>query len=570
MAQTSRRAGLAGDWPGYGLAIVLGGTLAIAAAGVLAPAFGFLPTLGGTELSLDPFVRFFTAPGIFRAMGQSLYVGLSATFLAVILTHSTLAAFYTSRWFAPLAWQSRLILVAPHVAIALSIAFLFTPSGLMMRWLSPWATGWTSPPDYLFPQDPWGLALIAGLAVKEFPFLLGLAIAQLGPINPRPALHAAASMGYGPLRAFTLVVTPQLATRLRFPVYVALAYAISSVDQALVLGSSPAPILSVRLLQWFNDSDLGARFPLAAGALVLVALTALGFAIWWLGEKGFAAFIHYGAASGRRTGPVDGAMRTGAGLGVLTLTLTTTGLFGLGLNAFASHWRFPDDWPGGFSLDIFGGALSAIAPAAGTSAGLALASAVVSTLWVLAALEASHNHRRLAVTLHALMFVPLVIPDISLMFGLSGFWAALRLDGHWLTVLWAHLLFTIPYCWLIVAGPFRNFNEGLVISARLLGAGRWGAFFRVKIPGLAAPILAGFGIAALVSASLYLPTLLAGGGRITTLATESIALSQSGDRRLLGALALAMMVLPLIAVEGSALAPKWLLRNRSGLNGATA
>ncbi len=168
------------------------------------------------------------------------------------------------------------------------------------------------------------------------------------------------------------------------------------------------------------------------------------------------------------------------------------------------------------------------------------------------------------------MFVPLVIPDISLMFGLSGFWAALRLDGHWLTVLWAHLLFTIPYCWLIVAGPFRNFNEGLVISARLLGAGRWGAFFRVKIPGLAAPILAGFGIAALVSASLYLPTLLAGGGRITTLATESIALSQSGDRRLLGALALAMMVLPLIAVEGSALAPKWLLRNRSGLNGATA
>lgn len=570
MAQNSRSGSLAGAWPGLALAIGLGGTLLVATAGVLAPAFGWLPALGGTRPGLEPFVLFFSSPGIFRAMGLSLFVGLSATTLAVLCTHATLAACYTSRWFAPLAWQSRLVLVAPHVAIALSIAFLFTPSGLIMRWLSPGITGWTSPPDYLFPQDPFGLALILGLAVKEFPFLLGLAIAQLGQIQPRPALHAAASMGYGPLRAFILVISPRLATRLRFPVYVALAYAISSVDQALVLGSASAPVLSVRLLQWFNDPDLDARFPLAAGAVVLVGLTGIGFGLWWLGERVLAGFVRYGAASGRRMGPVDALMRAGAGLGILALVLTTIGLFGLGLNAFAAHWRFPDDWPAGFSPMIFADAMKSVAPAAGASAAFALAAAVFSVLWVLAALEASQFYPRLATTLHVLMFVPLVVPDISLLFGLSGFWSALRLDGQWMTVLWAHLLFTIPYSWLILAGPFRNFDEGMVVSARLLGAGRWGAFWRVKIPALAAPILAAFGIAALVSASLYLPTLFAGGGRITTLATESIALAQSGDRRLLGALALAMMVLPLIAVEGSALAPKWLLRNRAGLNGAPA
>ncbi len=57
---------------------------------------------------------------------------------------------------------------------------------------------------------------------------------------------------------------------------------------------------------------------------------------------------------------------------------------------------------------------------------------------------------------------------------------------------------------------------------------------RVRLPLLLPALAFAAALGCAISLSLYLPTVLMGGGRIATLATEAIALSSGGDRRIVG------------------------------------
>ena len=83
-------------------------------------------------------------------------------------------------------------------------------------------------------------------------------------------------------------------------------------------------------------------------------------------------------------------------------------------------------------------------------------------------------------------------------------------------------------------------------------------------PGGPPPALA-FAIGVSVSAAQYLSTLFAGGGRVSTLTTEALALADGGDRRLSAIVGLAQTLFP-FAVYATALAgPRILHGKRRGL-----
>jgi putative thiamine transport system permease protein len=65
-----------------------------------------------------------------------------------------------------------------------------------------------------------------------------------------------------------------------------------------------------------------------------------------------------------------------------------------------------------------------------------------------------------------------------------------------------------------------------------------------------------------VSIGQYLPTLLAGGGRVETVTTAAVALSSGGDRRLVGAYALLQAVLPFLGFALALAVPRILWRDR--------
>ena len=192
-------------------------------AGVLAPAFGWFPALGGTSLSLEPWRALVAWPGLPGAIWLSLFTGLGATVLSLMITVMICAAWQGSRAFGVIERALSPLLSVPHAAAAFGLAFLITPSGWIARALSPWATGWDQPPDILITQDPWGLSLMAGLVVKEVPFLLLMTLAALGQVPARRSVLLAQTMGYGRMAGWVLTVFPRLYAQIRLPVYEVLA-----------------------------------------------------------------------------------------------------------------------------------------------------------------------------------------------------------------------------------------------------------------------------------------------------------------------------------------------------------
>src|SRR5690606_1328294 len=201
--------------------------------GTLLPAFGYLPTLGGTSLSLAPFTALLGIPGLPTSIMLSLGTGLAATFGAFAAVVLFTAAFLDTRPFRIVHRLLSPLMALPHAAAALGLAFLVAPSGWLMRLASPFIGDLGRPPDLLILNDPAGIAMTFGLIAKEVPFLFLMVLAALPQANAAATRRVAASLGYAPVAAFLKTVLPRLYPQIRLPVLAVLAYATSVVDVAM-------------------------------------------------------------------------------------------------------------------------------------------------------------------------------------------------------------------------------------------------------------------------------------------------------------------------------------------------
>ncbi|NBV61098.1 MAG: ABC transporter permease, partial [Rhodobacteraceae bacterium] len=89
--------------------------------------------------------------------------------------------------------------------------------------------------------------------------------------------------------------------------------------------------------------------------------------------------------------------------------------------------------------------------------------------------------------------------------------------------------------------------------------------WRLRLPMLLAPVLAAVAVGIAVSVGQYLPSLMIGGGRVSTLTTEAVALASGGDRRAIGVWALLQTALALAPFAVAVLLPGLWWRNRRGM-----
>ncbi|MGH6916194.1 MAG: ABC transporter permease, partial [Geminicoccaceae bacterium] len=256
------------------------GPVAAGLLGTVLPSLGYLPVLGGERLSLEPWRQLASAPGLATALRLSLVSGFVSTAAALALTILVFAAGHGTRTLTRAKQSMTPVLAVPHLAMAVGLAFLIAPSGWLARLASPWLTGWDRPPDLALVQDHHGLALALGLALKETPFLILMTFAALGQVRADDRLRMARSLGYGPVCAWLKVVLPRVYPQIRLPVYAVLAYSLSVVDMAIVLGPTTPPTLAVLVLRWLNDPDLAMRFQAAAGACLQFAIVVAAIGLW--------------------------------------------------------------------------------------------------------------------------------------------------------------------------------------------------------------------------------------------------------------------------------------------------
>ena len=229
--------------------------------------------------------------------------------------------------------------------------------------------------------------------VKETPFLVLVTFAALGQVRADDQLRMARSLGYGPVQAWLKVVLPLVWPQIRLPVYAVLAYALSVVDMAIVLGPTTPPTLAPLVLRWFSDPDLTMRFQAAAGAGLQFALVATAIALW----RGAEALL------GRLARPwLGGGARGGAGqlpraLAWVSLAL----LFGLWLGSLLGLARVVGGgalalsraWPEGCRSRVARARRRAPPPAV-TTLVVGLAAALLALALVLGCLENESRAQR--------------------------------------------------------------------------------------------------------------------------------------------------------------------------------
>ncbi|MGF1769380.1 ABC transporter permease [Enterovibrio makurazakiensis] len=511
--------------------------------GVSLSSLGYIPPLGMHHPSFDGFAMVFDWQGVWRSIAMTIYSTVASTYLACIITFAILQASWGTSFWRKIEVSLSPLLAVPHVAFAIGFAFLFAPTGMGARVMREWfaydTSGQRGADLALVINDPHALGMILMLALKEVPFLVLMSISILQQVNVKQIEKVSASLGYSRAQAWWKCVLPQWLTKLRFPMLAVMAYGLSVVDVAMIIGPTNPPTFAVLVWQWFNDPDLSLLPRASAGAVVLfiisLMLIGLARAVEWLLTKGWRTWQY----SGRRGIAFPGKI---VFMGLLTLSVAMMPL--MLLWSVAQRWRFPDLLPSRYSLRFWEYEWASILGTIEQSIVIAVISASIALVMALLA----HEYRlryRLQVPGY-IIAVPMLIPQLSILFGMQVATLYLSSDAHFSWVCWAHVFFAFPYVYLSLDGPWRSYNEGFTRVALSLGKSPLRVWLKIKLPILLPAIVFAWAIGISVSLAQYLPTLVLGAGRISTLTTEAVALSSGFDRRVTAIYAIWQALLPLL------------------------
>ncbi len=504
--------------------------------GVLLSSLSYVPPIGMTSISLEGFIAVFEWSAVWKSIALTIFTTLFSCLLCCFLAFSIIQSTWRYRRWRIVERALSPLLAMPHVAFAIGFAFLFSPTGIISRLINPVIDVSSIA---LLVKDQYGLGLSFALALKELPFLLLMSVPILNQLKIDQLAKVTTSLGYSPNQFWWKCVFPQWLTKIRFPLIAIVAYSASVVDISLILGPTNPPTFSVLVWQWFSNPDLH-LFPRAgAGAVLLFFICSLLFLLVRTFEWFCVSKRKQWQYSGRYGFSVPGQrffiMLMLINLTILPLTIVWS---------FAQRWRFPDLIPSKFSRQFWALEWESILPTINNSLLLALISSGVALLFALVAHE-YQNKYRLHIP-HFIIALPILVPQLSLLFGIQVATLYINFNSYFIWVVWSHVFFAFPYVFLALDGPWKSYEEGYTRTALSLGKSPLYTWLKIKAPILLPAILFSWAIGASVSLAQYLPTLMLGAGRISTITTEAVALSSGFDRRVTAIYAIWQAALPFL------------------------
>ncbi|WP_417537873.1 ABC transporter permease [Marinomonas sp.] len=536
--------------------------IAIGLIGTLLPAFAYFPPLSEYDLSLSPWRDLFSQGEFYASLKLTLITGIAAPLLALWFALSLLAWGYQRPFFRKIEALLSPILAIPHAAIAIGLLFLLSPSGWLVRIFSPWLTGFDRPPNWITVQDPYGMSLILALVVKEMPYLLFIMLATMKSIKAQESLQVGQALGYSRFTLWRKVLIPQLYPIIRLPIFIVIAFSLTVVDLALVIGPNTPSTLAVTLLRWFNDPDLSMRLMASAGAVTLMLVIVVVLAGWELSHLLFSRLTRAERSNGKRFGLTDSVLRLGVVLGIFALLNALVALALLPIWSLTRRWRFPDALPSQWTWDNIDRATPLLMELTSNTLTIALVATLMACVISLVMLETKrHSHSADHGKQHVfdwLIYVPILLPQIGFLFGLHVLLIYLNLNGDLCAIIALHLMYVLPYVYLTLKGPYLAYNEEYLWQANRLNNRPWRNYLSVKIAMLKPAIFTAFAIGFSVSIAQYLPTLIAGEGRYSTLTTEAVAQAASGDRKQVGSMAMLQAFFPIMVFWlAQFIPPRW-------------
>ncbi|MEJ9998537.1 thiamine ABC transporter permease [Escherichia albertii] len=504
----------------YALIFLLWGVMAA----IYAPLILAVFTLATPAMSLTNWQALFADPQLPQALLATLVSTSIAAVGALLIALLVIVALWPGAKWLRLCARLPWLLAIPHVAFAASVLLLFAEGGLVYDYF-----------PFLTPlMDRYGIGLGIALAVKESAFLLWILSAVLSEKRLLQQVIVLDSLGYNRWQCLNWLLLPSVTPALAMAMLAVVAWSLSVVDVAIILGPGNPPTLAVISWQWLTQGDTDQQTKGALACLLLMLLLAAcvlpGYLLW----RAWRRTIPREDGIRQRTTPLLPGK-------ALAQFLPLTGVLCLLLLAILADRSTINNEALFNSLEM------------------GLVATFIAVIILLLWLEWGPKRRQFWI------WLPILLPALPLVAGQYTLTLWLYLDGSESAIVWGHLLWVMPWMLFILQPAWQRIDSRLILIAQTLGWSRGKIFFYVKCPLMLRPALIAFAVGFSVSIAQYMPTLWLGAGRFPTLTTEAVALSSGGSNSILATQALWQLLLPLLVFALTALMSKWAGYARQGL-----
>ncbi len=210
----------------------------------------------------------------------------------------------------------------------------------------------------------------------------------------------------------------------------------------------------------------------------------------------------------------------------------------------------PTAW-GGFSFEWYGKLATnpKILSSAWNSVVVAtLSTAIATVIGTLLALGV--ERAKPSAARDALLFAPMIIPDIVLAIALLSFFTLIKFTLGLQSIILAHVVFNIAFVCAVVRARLKNFDWSLTEASRDLGAGALTTFWRITLPLILPAVIAAALLAFTLSVDEFIISYFtAGAGQSsTTLPMQIYAMIRFGVTPEINAMASIVMLVSFLAV----------------------
>jgi len=219
-------------------------------------------------------------------------------------------------------------------------------------------------------------------------------------------------------------------------------------------------------------------------------------------------------------------------------------IFSFNASRFASDWR-------GFTLQwyarLFGN--EAIAAALRNSLIAALSSTLIATVFgTMVALAMERYNFWGKLPFDALLYLPIIIPDIAMAVMLLLFFVLTKVGLGLITIIISHVAFNISFVAVVVRARLAYFDVTLEEAAQDLYANEWQTFRRVTLPLIMPGILGGALLAFTLSIDDFVITFFTAGPGSTTLPLRIYSMVKLGVTPEINAISSMMLLASMVLV----------------------
>ena len=439
---------------------------------------------GWASLTLANFARFFSAASYQRALWNSLYSGLAATFLAtaIALPMAYAVARVELPWRGLLSAMSVVPLISPPFIGAYAWIILLGRNGTITQLVHAW-TGWTLPAIY----GPGGV--IFALALSYFPYVFLIVQGALASGDPHIE-EAARIIGASRARIIRTITLPLAFPAVAASMLIVFIKAIGDFGVPSILGGEFQVLPTLIYYQIHGFFNLNAASAIAA-VNVLLTLAAMGL-LAWVNRKRMHATL--GGTAGAAVRFSHRGARLAANVYCwLVIFIAVLPQLVIALASFAGRWP-GTVLPQSYTLEHYRHVASQLLQPIANSLILAgIATAICVVFGSATAYASVRGRMRVRWALDLTIMLPFVLPGLVIGVAyLSAFNnGPLVLTGTALILVLAYFTRRVAFVFRTVAAAIAQIDPKLEDASKICGASWATTMRRVLVPLAAPAVLSG-------------------------------------------------------------------------------